>query len=263
MFKSFGIKVPPQIIDNVSDKRKFGRFALLLIIARSIFLLLSQGIIALILLLMKDSDPWENSSKWWTVYGTITDIGCLTLVLVFLKKEKKKFWSIINFSYKRILKDILAGVLIFIIIFPVTGMLFSMLLNNIIYDGVSFDVLYPGMITDRVLPVWAYYYSLLIWWPIWSFTEEVTYQGYCMPRLIVYFKNPIKVIMLIGFFWALQHCFLPFIPDWRYLLYRLISFFPIVVALIFAYIKTGRLVPIIIAHYLMDFMAAWWTLKHV
>jgi membrane protease YdiL (CAAX protease family) len=211
---------------------------------------------------MNDPNPWVNSSKWWTVFGTITDIGCLTLILIFLKKENQRFWPIINFNYKNILRDIVVGIIFFLIIFPVTGILVSIFLTNVIYDGVSFDVLYPDQIAGRILPTWAYYYSLLIWWPIWSFTEEVTYQGYSLPRLLIHFKNPFKVILLIGFFWSFQHCFFPLIFDWRYLLFRLIVFFPLVVGLIFAYLKTGRLVPIIIAHYFMDFSAAWWTLKH-
>ena len=262
MTKSILIKIPSQIVENVSDKNNIGKLALILVISRSVFLFLSQAIIALILLLMNDQNPWENSFKWYTVYGTITDIGCLTLILIFLKQEKKSFWRIINFNYKRILNDFLVGILIFLIIFPITGMLNTIFFSNVIYHGVSLDLLYPGQIVGRVLPTWAYYYSFIIWWPIWSFIEEMTYQGYSLPRLLIHFKNPFKVILIIGFFWAFQHCFLPFILDWRYLLWRLFSFFPLVVCLIFAYLKTGRLVPIIIAHYFMDIGVVWFTLKH-
>jgi membrane protease YdiL (CAAX protease family) len=262
MTKLLCFNIPSKIFENVSNKSYIGKLALILVIARSVFLILAQVIIALILLLMNDPNPFLHSSKWWSIYGTIADIGCLTLVLIFLKKENKSFWPMINFNHKRILKDILVAVLIVLIIFPLTGMLFSIFINNVIYDGVSYDVLYPDQFSGRVLPAWAYFYSLFIWWPIWSFTEEVTYQGYCLPRLLIHFKNPFKVILLIGFFWAFQHCFLPFIFDYRYLFARLISFFPLVVCLIFAYLKTGRLIPIIIAHYFMDFMGQWYTLKH-
>ena len=47
---------------------------LLLLIARSALLILSQGLVALILGAFHSPEPWHAAGKWWTVYGTLA--GC-------------------------------------------------------------------------------------------------------------------------------------------------------------------------------------------
>ncbi len=40
-----------------------------------------------------------------------------------------------------------------------------------------------GEVVARILPHWAVFYSLIVWAPIWSATEELTYNGYLAPRI--------------------------------------------------------------------------------
>jgi membrane protease YdiL (CAAX protease family) len=105
------------------------------------------------------------------------------------------------------------------------------------------------------LPVWAIVYSLSIWWLIWSPTEETTYQAYVMPRLQSLGGKGIA-ILLTAFFWTVQHCALPFLPDWRYIGFRFFAFLPGVLVTMAIYYRTRRLMPMFFAHWPMDIAAA-------
>ena len=79
---------------------------------------------------------------------------------------------------------------------------------------------------SRHLPLWARLYSLLIWWPIWSVTEEPNYNGYLASRFAALSRHRWVAYSLAGFCWALQHSFLPFTFEWRSLLYKLLCAHP-------------------------------------
>lgn len=236
------------------------KWAIGLVVARCILLILVQGIIAFYYHTSGHSTPWASAAKWWTVYGSAVDLSCLLLLFFALKQEGKSLSSLIDFDKKRIFKDLKTGVLIYILIFPLVGLAYSLGLGYLIFNESTLDSI-VGQLAERTLPTWAYFYSIFIWWIIWSTTEELTYQAYSLPRLLSKYSQ-VKVFLLIGFFWALQHSFLPLIFDWRFILWRLLAFFPLVICLMIAYMKTGRITPVIFAHAMMDFSAAYFTFKH-
>jgi uncharacterized protein len=98
-------------------------------------------------------------------------------------------------------------------------------------------------------------YSRLIWWVIWSFTEELTYQGYALPRLQLLCGRTWVAVVLVGFGWSLQHCFLPLFFDPRHFIWILITFFPLKIAMQLLYLRFRRLLPLIVAHWAMDFVS--------
>jgi membrane protease YdiL (CAAX protease family) len=102
-------------------------------------------------------------------------------------------------------------------------------------------------------------YGLSLWWMIWSPTEEITYQGYVVPRIEALTGCSWVAVVIVGFFWTVQHCALPFMPDWRYLVFRFLTFLPGVLLLILMYMRTRRVAPLIIAHWPMDISAALMT----
>jgi hypothetical protein len=65
---------------------------------------------------------------------------------------------------------------------------------------------------------------------------------------------------IVGFWWAVQHSALPFLPDIRYVLRRLLSFSPGVLALMMMYLRTRQIKPLIVAHSVMDLAASASTL---
>lgn len=252
-------KLKPKI-DSLDISGKIVNFAILIVLARCILLICVQGILAFLLFSNGNQTPWESASEWWTVYGTVVDLSCLLLLIYVLKKEGKKISSLLDFRKDKLKKDIKSGLIIFFLIFPLIGLLYSIGAGYLIFNTSTLNAI-SGQLAERTLPSWAFYYSIFIWWIIWSVTEELTYQAYSLPRLLKKYGQ-IKVLFFIGFFWALQHSFLPLIFDLRYMLWRLVTFFPLVICLMISYMKTGRITPVIIAHALMDINAAYWTFKH-
>ena len=247
-------------IETIEGNREVTNWAIGLVLARCILLILFQGILAFYFHLQGNQMPWESAAKWWTVYGTLVDISCLLLLHFALKKEGKNLSSLFDFDKDRIFKDLKTGLLVFFFIFPFVALLSGFGTGYLILNKDTLNSIY-GLLGERTLPSWAYYYSIFIWWIIWSPTEELTYQAYSLRRLISKYGQ-VKTLLFVGFFFALQHSFLPLIFDWRYIIWRLVSFFPLVICLVIVYMRTGRITPVIIAHALMDINAAYWTFKH-
>jgi len=55
---------------------------------------------------------------------------------------------------------------------------------------------------------------------IWSATEEITYQAYALPRLQALTGRAWVGALIVSFWWALQHSFIPLILDWHYVVWR-------------------------------------------
>jgi hypothetical protein len=149
--------------------------------------------------------------------------------------------------------------LYFLVVFPFFWV--ATPLSSWLVWGATEPKLYPGLLTARALPLWAMIYSLTEWWMIWSATEEMTYQAYALPRLQALTGRSWAGILIVSFWWALQHSFIPLILNWHYVIWRFFAFLPGVMAMTVIYHRTRRLPPLIFAHYLMDFSAMLMTLK--
>jgi hypothetical protein len=60
---------------------------LLLTVGRGALILISQAAAELIFMLHRDPSPWLSAGRWWTVYGTLADAGCLALRWRFTQAE--------------------------------------------------------------------------------------------------------------------------------------------------------------------------------
>jgi membrane protease YdiL (CAAX protease family) len=101
-----------------------------------------------------------------------------------------------------------------------------------------------------------------VWWVISSTSEEITFQGYALPRLEALTGRTWIAALVVGLLWAAQHSVLPFVADWRYLFFRLLAFIPGVLVLMLIYLRTRRLAPLIVAHWSMDILGAIMTQIH-
>jgi hypothetical protein len=233
---------------------------LLLVVGRSVLILAAQAVVACGLWLRSGSWCWDAAAKWWTVYGTLVDVGCLTLMAVYTRKEGIRLRDLIGPVRLRWGRDLFLGAGILLLVFPFF-LLAAPAANWLVYGGGQ-PPAFAGLAAGRVLPLWGVVYSFSVWWLIWSPTEEMTYQGYALSRLEVLFGSRWKAVAIVGFWWALQHPFLPFILDWKYVVWRFLAFLPGVVVLTLLYLKVRRLPPFIVAHWPMDIFAVFLTLKH-
>jgi hypothetical protein len=102
------------------------------------------------------------------------------------------------------------------------------------------------------LPLVAALYAVLIWPLLWGLVEQMTYNGYLVPRLQVLTGRTCIAVTVVVFFWSLQHSFMPLTFDANFMLHRLLASVPNTVFMIFVYLRIRRLVPLVVAHWLMD-----------
>ena len=244
-------------VDSKLAMGKPGWPALLLFLpARSILLVFGQTLFAVGNRAHLPESRWSAAGAWWTVWGSIADLGCLAILAVMTKREGIHLRDLLGPVPRRFLLKGL-GYLFLIAPFSALGTFFA---AWIVYG--SWQAPMPaGVVIARVLPHWAIFYSLIVWAPMWSATEELTYNGYLAPRIASLSGHRWVPFALVGFWWAAQHSFLPLVLDWRFVLWRFLAFVPGVLSLMVLYLRTQKLAPVIVAHWLLDLIAAATTLS--
>lgn len=55
---------------------------LMVVVGRSVFMIAAQVVAVAVIWLRSHTWSWTSAAKWWTVYGTLVDVGCLALMAV-------------------------------------------------------------------------------------------------------------------------------------------------------------------------------------
>ena len=221
---------------------------LIVVFVRLIFAMLAQALVAGLFMLRGHPTPWVAAAPWWIVYGTLIDVGCLVLLAWLTRKEGIRLSDLISFQRRRLGRDLLLSVgffFLFIILAFAGGMIFA----PVIYGAT------PAPEPMMPLPPLGILYSILIWPIVWAFAEEMTYQGYSLPRIEVLSERSWLAVLIVAFGWALQHSALPLMADWRWAVYRFGSSLLISIVLPILYLRIRRLLPFIIAHWAADLVS--------
>lgn len=218
--------------------------------ARLIFAFISQSLTAGFFAFRGSANAWQDATAWWPVYSTITDILCLFVLVWLTRREGMKIIDLIGAKGKDIFKQ-LAWTPAYLLAVAPTSILASVITQA--FYGIAL----PPMIAVVNLPPVGELYGLLVWPIIWVITEELVYLGYLLPRMEVLSGKTWIAVLVVIFFWGIQHLAMPFIPDEKYLISRVlaaiaaISSFPIVFVL-----WRRRLIPLIGVHYIADLATA-------
>ena len=197
---------------------------LFMLFARFLFDLLFQGLIAIFFSLRGDAAPLQSAAPWWTVYGSLIDIACLISIAFLLRGEGLKISALIDFKREFFWRDIHMALLL-VFIFLVVEVIGGTLTGVLIYSG-------PPPATMGALPLGGALYSLIIWPMLWGFTEQLTYQGYVLPRLQNLNGKTWLTISMIAVGYALHHTALPLVFDLKFILFRAFSSLPLLLSLI-------------------------------
>jgi len=232
---------------------------LAMVVGRTLLCVLAQALVAGAFWLQGRAAPWQAAAAWWTVWGTLADLGCLAGLLWLVRREGLRLADLFSFSRFRLGRDALMGLVYLLIMFPIVMVGGTMLASWLVF-GTFQTPMYTGELTGRVLPAWGVVYSLLVWWVVWSPTEELTYNGYVLPRLAALSRSRWLAVGLVALLWAAQHAAIPSLFDARYLAWRTLAFLPLTLTMTTVYLRTRRLVPLVLAHWGMDIVGALFTL---
>ena len=226
--------------------------------SRTTFFLIAQGITFLLLKAFNVPNPSVAIRNWFSVYGTLADLGCLALLYYLTRREGIRLLDLIGFAKNKLKTDIPLGLAVFITIFPIAMFGFGRLALLITYG--SLNPVFPEGTFIRTLPLLAVLYSRILWWPLWSATEELVYNGYSLPRVVAMTKSPWISVVIVSFFYSIQHSFHS-IATFQHAAYMFLIFIPLTVGMALVYLKVRRLTPLIIAHWLMDLTNVLFMLK--
>ncbi len=227
--------------------------------ARPLFLITSQTLAAVFLLLAGSSHPFQASAQWWTVWASLADLACLAALARLTRREGLRLRDLLGLGAQRPSRDILLGIGLFVVLLPVVAV-GGIILGDLLVYGTWWPSGAPPGVVGRLLPLWAVVYTRVIWWPLWSLVEQLTFNGYALPRLEVLFGRSWPAVALVTFGWCLQHAFLPFVFDGRYLLLRFITFLPFNLVTVLLYLRLRRLAPLVVAHWGLDLVSTLFTL---
>jgi len=224
----------------------------LTLVIRSLFFLIFQALIALVFLMSDTTDPWNTSAAWWPFAIIVTDLACLGLLVRLYRQEGKKFWNVFRIERQFVKQDlyIMSG---FLVIGGLLGYLPNILSARWLFGDpqVALDLLV------RPLPAWAAITSFTLFPLLQGLVEIPTYMLYAMPRLEAGGLRPWLAVALASFFLSTQHVFAPFLPDGRFIIYRLVMFLPFAILVAIVMRARPRLMPYMaVIHLLMDMSIA-------
>jgi len=252
---SAGPNAPSAIGQRVADGSISWTGPILLVTARTALLLLCQGLLALIFSTRHQPAPFREAGDWWAVYGTLVDIGCLLGMCHFTRREGIRMRDLFGPIRLRRGRDVWLGLAFFLLIFPF--FIGGSYVARLLLFGATDATVNANLLRFHALPLWATIYSVSLWWLIWSPTEEMSYQAYVLPRLEALTGRTWVAFLVVGFWWAAQHCALPLVLEWKFILFRFLAFLPGVMVAMLVYLRSGRrLAPLIVAHWPMDITAA-------
>jgi membrane protease YdiL (CAAX protease family) len=217
----------------------------LMLFARAAFAVGAQAIVAAVFALRASPTPWHYAEPWLPVYETLIDAGCLTLLWRLTRREGIGLFDLVGFERARLVRDALLG----FALIPVS--LVFIFGGSYAAGWLVYGTLAPPYLLGH-LPLPAALYGVLVWPFIWGLTEQMTYNGYLLPRFQVLCRSTSVAIAVVAFVWSMQHAFMPLTFDAKFMAYRALAPVPFSVFQTLLYLRLRRVVPFAIAHALMD-----------
>jgi len=217
----------------------------LMLFARAACAVGAQALVAGIFALRSSPTPWHDAEPWLPVYGTLIDAGCLALLWRLTHREGIRLFDLVGFQRTRLARDVALGVALIPVslVFIFAG---TYAAGWLVYGKVA-----PPYFLGN-LPLPAALYGVLVWPFIWGLTEQMTYNGYLLPRFQVLSRSTSLAVAIVAFAWSAQHVVMPLTFDAKFMVFRLLSSVPYSLFLTVLYLRLRRVIPFAVAHALMD-----------
>ena len=218
----------------------------LLLVSRLSLFLVFQALIALLF------NSWESSEKYWLLTATLTNIVGIALLFKLFKRDGREYFQIFSLNRANIKKDIYAFLALALLSVPLV-FLPGYFLSIMIWG----DSNVPTEMMFGPIEKWLTYILLIVFPVTIAFAELATYFVYIMPKLKEQLKVKWLAVLLPIVFLSIQHCTLPFIPDFNFILYRALVFLPFAILIgVSIYYRPSLFIYFAVLHGMMDFGTA-------
>lgn len=185
----------------------------------------------------------DISNTWSIVAGSVNIVTIA--VLLFMTKNDGGLKKLINYEKGKTVPKQVIGMSILILCLGMGGMYLAGFLR---YGIIPYAP--PMMIAP--IPVSLAVINLILLPVSTAIAENSIYLG-CGVGTI---NNRYLSVILPSFLFALQHSFIPMLPDIRYMVYRFLSFLPLTIVLCIIYRKNRNPMPILAGHAVIDLLTA-------
>ena len=183
-------------------------------------------------------------SNTWSVVASVVNIITLAS-LIFITRSDGGLRKLLNYEKGKTTPKQAVGMSVLILCLGMGGMYLA---GFLCYGKIPYA---PQMMIAPI-PIPLAVINLISLPISTAIAENSIYLG-CGVNTI---KNRYLSVILPSFFFALQHSFIPTMPDTRYMIYRFLSFLPLTIILCIIYRKNRNPMPIMIGHAIIDLMTA-------
>ena len=183
-------------------------------------------------------------SNTWSVVASVVNIITLAS-LIFITRSDGGLRKLLNYEKGKTTPKQAVGMSVLILCLGMGGMYLA---GFLCYGKIPYA---PQMMIAPI-PIPLAVINLISLPISTAIAENSIYLG-CGVNTI---KNRYLSVILPSFFFALQHSFIPTMPDARYMVYRFLSFLPLTIILCIIYRKNRNPMPIMIGHAIIDLMTA-------
>jgi len=197
------------------------------------------------------SRPWAVAAAWAPFWGTLSVYVVLTALLFWrIRREGRALPEMLAYDSGKLGTDLLLGVAVAVGIALFAAI--SATVVSEVFPEIGDSLLqHANESTTIPLPAWFFGWSVLITPLAAASVEELAYRAYALPRLLAAGLKPATAIGITSLGFGLQHAAFPFI-DANISIYRTAAIFVVGCGLGWTYLRLGRLLPLMIGHYLWD-----------
>lgn len=180
-------------------------------------------------------------THWWSVIASLINGITIFVLWIICRRNGKTYRELIRYRENK--KSIFHGFL-FIVIMLLIGMGGMYLAGWLCYGKLPY--LAPMMIAP-IPPYLAVVNIFLL-----PLTTTIAEDGYYLGYGVNSFSSKWTAILIPAFFYALQHSFIPTMPDFRFMVYRFLSFLPLTLWICCQYRKGRSITYIMAGHWLLN-----------
>jgi membrane protease YdiL (CAAX protease family) len=198
--------------------------------------------------------PWTAALSYANFYTSIpVDLVTLLVLVWLLHGEGINLGELIGLERHRLGRDLLIGVALFVVLY-VVFVLGSLMGALLAYGPSVFSSPPSGHLEGYAPPLWVLWWATIVLPVSVSFAEELTYRGYALPRIAGLTGSTGAGVLLSSLAFGLQHVALPLVGV-QVAISRVVPTFLAGLVLALLYVKLKRLLPLMVGHWLLDFVA--------
>lgn len=184
-----------------------------------------------------------QASRWWSIICTVCNIITIALLMIICRSEGITYKKLIGYEKGQ---SNLKYTLLIVVIMLSLGIGGMYGFGFMIYGYVPVTMVQP-------IPVWLAFINAILLPLTTVFAELPLYFGYSLNKIEKITDNKMLSIVYPMFFYAIQHSFIPLLYDWKHIMFRFLSFLPLMLTLGMIYHKKRKLESLMIGHAVLDF----------